>query len=72
VVPVDDILTTGGTLAALAARLRAGGLPVPVAAVLAATRRRTGPRTATERFCPVRPAVTRLGEFRHKVLENEG
>jgi predicted amidophosphoribosyltransferase len=48
VVPVDDILTTGGTLAALAARLRAGGLPVPVAAVLAATRRRTGPRTATE------------------------
>jgi predicted amidophosphoribosyltransferase len=48
VVPVDDILTTGGTLAALTARLRAGGLPVPVAAVLAATRRRTGPRPAQE------------------------
>src|SRR5205814_1662561 len=48
VIPVDDILTTGGTLAALAGRLRAGGLPVPVAAVLAATRRRTGPRTAPE------------------------
>ena len=48
VIPVDDILTTGGTLAALAGRLRAGGLPVPVAAVLAATRRRTDPRTATE------------------------
>jgi adenine/guanine phosphoribosyltransferase-like PRPP-binding protein len=45
VVPVDDILTTGGTLAALTDRLRGGGLPVPVAAVLAATRRRTGPRT---------------------------
>jgi predicted amidophosphoribosyltransferase len=48
VVPVDDILTTGGTLASLAARLRAGGLPVPVAAVLAATRRRSGPRPAPE------------------------
>jgi predicted amidophosphoribosyltransferase len=48
VVPVDDILTTGGTMAALASRLRAGGLPVPAAAVLAATRRRTGPRTAPE------------------------
>ena len=48
VVPVDDILTTGGTLAALTARLRAGGLPVPVAAVLAATRRRSGPRTTGE------------------------
>ncbi len=48
VIPVDDILTTGGTLAALAARLRAGGLPVPVAAVLAATRRRSGPRPAPE------------------------
>jgi predicted amidophosphoribosyltransferase len=48
VVPVDDILTTGGTLAALADRLRGGGLPVPLAAVLAATRRRSGPRTAPE------------------------
>jgi len=48
VVPVDDILTTGGTLAALTARLRAGGLSVPVAAVLAATRRRSGPPTTTE------------------------
>src|SRR2546421_697059 len=44
VVPVDDILTTGGTLTALADRLRGGGLPVPVAVVLAATRRRSGPR----------------------------
>jgi predicted amidophosphoribosyltransferase len=55
VVPVDDILTTGGTLAALAAQLRAGGLPVPVAAVLAATRRRSGPVPRRGEFCPERP-----------------
>jgi len=48
VIPVDDILTTGGTLAALAARLRAGGLPVPAAVVLAATRHRSGPRPTAE------------------------
>jgi len=45
VVVLDDILTTGATLTAAAARLRAAGIPVPVAVVLAATRRRTGPRS---------------------------
>jgi len=44
VVVLDDILTTGATLTAAAGRLRAAGIAVPVAVVLAATRRRTGPR----------------------------
>jgi predicted amidophosphoribosyltransferase len=38
---VDDVVTTGATLAAVAATLRAAGLDVPVAAVLAATLRRS-------------------------------
>jgi predicted amidophosphoribosyltransferase len=44
VVVLDDILTTGATLTAATSRLRAAGIAVPVAVVLAATRRRTGPR----------------------------
>lgn len=40
---VDDIVTTGATLAVAAERLRAAGLPVPLAAVLAATQRHPGP-----------------------------
>jgi predicted amidophosphoribosyltransferase len=39
-VAVDDIVTTGATLAALSGLLRGAGLRVPVAATLAATRRR--------------------------------
>ncbi|GAA5195070.1 hypothetical protein GCM10023322_60950 [Rugosimonospora acidiphila] len=45
VIALDDILTTGATLAAVAAGLRDAGVPVPLAVVVAATRRRTGPRT---------------------------
>jgi predicted amidophosphoribosyltransferase len=37
---VDDVLTTGATLAAVATRLRSAGVDAPVAAVLAATQRR--------------------------------
>jgi predicted amidophosphoribosyltransferase len=39
---VDDVMTTGATLSAAAESLRAAGLPVPAAAVVAATRRRSG------------------------------
>ncbi len=41
VVLVDDVLTTGSTLAAVAGVLLAAGVPVTFAATLAATRRRT-------------------------------
>lgn len=42
VVLLDDVVTTGATLAAAAARLATAGIPVTGAAVLAATRRRMG------------------------------
>jgi len=40
VILLDDVVTTGATLAAATARLTAAGIPVSGAAVLAATRRR--------------------------------
>jgi orotate phosphoribosyltransferase len=43
VVVLDDLVTTGATLAAVAAVLGRAGLPVTAAAVLAATRRRLPP-----------------------------
>lgn len=42
VVLVDDIVTTGSTLAAAASRLAEAGVPTGYAAVLAATQRRSG------------------------------
>jgi len=44
----DDVLTTGATLTAVAARLRAVGVDAPVAAVLAATQRRVSPYSFPE------------------------
>jgi predicted amidophosphoribosyltransferase len=48
-VVVDDIVTTGATLAAVAGSLRVAGVEPLVAAVLAATRRRVTPRCRVAR-----------------------
>jgi len=40
---LDDILTTGSTLAAVGRALSAGGMPPTVAVVLAATEKRHAP-----------------------------
>ena len=50
VVLVDDIVTTGATLAALGTRLAGHGVRVDAAAVLAATRRRPTGRQATDNY----------------------
>jgi len=42
VILLDDVVTTGATLAAASAQLAEAGVPVRAAAVLAATRRRSG------------------------------
>src|SRR5262249_9454937 len=46
VIAVDDVITTGATLAALTSRLAAVGIPIDGAVTLAATRRRMPPRRA--------------------------
>lgn len=43
-IAVDDVLTTGSTMAAVAHRMAESGLPVSAAATLTATRRRYPPR----------------------------
>lgn len=72
VVVVDDIVTTGATLSAVAGRLAAAGIAVDAAAVLAATQRRH-PITAgtavevpknTDWANPREPVVRRWGDSR--------
>jgi len=47
VILLDDVLTTGATLAAVAARLAERGVPVAFAATIAATRLRAGGALST-------------------------
>jgi predicted amidophosphoribosyltransferase len=56
VVVLDDVVTTGATLTAVADRLARAGVPVTAAAVLAATRRRRPETAASGRFPTLRDA----------------
>lgn len=68
-VVVDDIVTTGATLAAATARLEEANMQVTGAAVLAATRLR---RPSRERFTSFRRASTEKAERRPSGIPNEG
>jgi predicted amidophosphoribosyltransferase len=68
-VVVDDIVTTGATLAAATTRLEEANMQVTGAAVLAATRLRRQPR---ERFATLRPPSTEKAERRPSGIPNEG
>ncbi len=68
-VVVDDIVTTGATLAAVAARLREANMQVAGAAVLAATQLRRTPRGGAGDLSPSPP--TRAARHRDR-SPNEG
>ena len=68
-VVVDDIVTTGATLAAATARLEEANVQVSGAAVLAATRLR---RPSRERFTAFLPPRTEKVERRPSGIPNEG
>jgi predicted amidophosphoribosyltransferase len=68
-VVVDDIVTTGATLAAARARLEEANMQVTGAAVLAATRRRHSSRA---RFATFLPQGTEKAERRPSGIPNEG
>jgi predicted amidophosphoribosyltransferase len=68
-VVVDDIVTTGSTLAVATARLEEANMQVTGAAVLAATRRRHPSR---ERFATFLPPNTERAERRPSGIPNEG
>ncbi|HEY0536328.1 MAG TPA: phosphoribosyltransferase family protein [Actinoplanes sp.] len=68
-VVVDDIVTTGATLAVATARLEEANVQVTGAAVLAATRLR---RPSRERFATFLPGITEKAERRPSGIPNEG
>jgi predicted amidophosphoribosyltransferase len=68
-VVVDDIVTTGATLAAATTRLEEANMQVSGAAVLAATRLRQASRV---RFAPLLPRSTEKAERRPSGIPNEG
>jgi len=68
-VVVDDIVTTGATLAAVTGRLKEANMQVAGAAVLAATRLR---RDTTGRFAGLPLRGTEKAERRGSGIPNEG